>query len=82
MLCEPLKVNRRLGGTSRLHLHGRIMRSARNQREIRLPPAFNAGLLVHGVISQQMATCFHVGFLLGFFFDLGGGGNMFLRNLG
>jgi hypothetical protein len=27
-------------------------------------------------------TCFNVGFLLGFFFDCEGGGDMFLRNVG
>jgi hypothetical protein len=33
MLCSPLKVNRRFGGTCRLHLHGRISQ-ARNPREV------------------------------------------------
>jgi hypothetical protein len=28
-----------------------------------------------------LATCFHAGFLLGLFFDLEDGGNIFLRNL-
>jgi hypothetical protein len=32
--CSPLKVNRRFGGTYRLHLQGRISQ-ARYQREIR-----------------------------------------------
>jgi hypothetical protein len=29
-----------------------------------------------------LATCFHPGFLLGLFFDLEDGGDMFLRNIG
>jgi hypothetical protein len=33
--CSPLKVNRRLGGTYRLHLQGRKISRARNQRESR-----------------------------------------------
>jgi hypothetical protein len=31
--CSPLKVNRRFGGTCRLHLQGRRMRQVRNHRE-------------------------------------------------
>jgi hypothetical protein len=31
--CSPLKVNRKLGGTCRLHLQGRKTSQARNQRE-------------------------------------------------
>jgi hypothetical protein len=31
--CSTLKVNRRFGGTCRLHLQGRRIRQARNQRE-------------------------------------------------
>jgi hypothetical protein len=40
--CSPLKVNWRFGGTYRLHLQGRRISRARNQRESRclsLPPA-------------------------------------------
>jgi hypothetical protein len=33
--CSPLKVNRRFGRTYRLHLQGRRIRRARNQRESR-----------------------------------------------
>jgi hypothetical protein len=33
--CNPLKVNRRFGGTCRLHLQGRRINQARNQRESR-----------------------------------------------
>jgi hypothetical protein len=33
--CSPLKVNRRFGGTCCLHLQGRIINRARNQRERR-----------------------------------------------
>jgi hypothetical protein len=31
--CSPLKVNRRFGGTYRLHLQGPRISQARNQRE-------------------------------------------------
>jgi hypothetical protein len=34
-LCSPLKVNRRFGGTHRLHLQGRRISRARNQHENR-----------------------------------------------
>jgi hypothetical protein len=33
--CSPLKVNRRFGGTCRLHLQGRIISRARYQHESR-----------------------------------------------
>jgi hypothetical protein len=33
MLCSPLNVNRHFGGTYHLHLQGRRMRRAKNQRE-------------------------------------------------
>jgi hypothetical protein len=60
---SPLKVNRRFGGTCRLHLQRRRISQARNQRESggkqslisRL--AFNG---IHGVISQKG----HVGFVV------------------
>jgi hypothetical protein len=42
--CNPLKVNRRFGGTSRLHLRGRRISQARNQRESRWQPGFLLGL--------------------------------------
>jgi hypothetical protein len=65
--CSPLNVNRRFGGTYRLHLQGRKISSARNQRESRwqaellsLPPAF----------------------LLIIFFHPEDGGDMLLRNVG
>jgi hypothetical protein len=61
-LCSPLKVNRRFGGTYRLHLQGRNISWARNQEAL-------------------LATCFHVGFLLGLFFDPEDGGDVFLRNV-
>jgi hypothetical protein len=35
--CSPLSVNRRFGGTYRIHLQGRIICRARNQRESRWP---------------------------------------------
>jgi hypothetical protein len=39
--CSPLRVNRRFGGTYRLHILGRKMSSVRNHHESRsLPPAF------------------------------------------
>jgi hypothetical protein len=33
--CSPLKVNRRFGGTCRLHFQGRRISQARNQHEIK-----------------------------------------------
>jgi hypothetical protein len=59
---SPLKVNRRLGGTCRLHLQGRRINQARNKREAdskqslrHLPTkrrfTFNG---LHGVISQMI----------------------------
>jgi hypothetical protein len=48
--CSPLEVNRRFGRTYRLHLQGRRISQARNQRESRWH-AFNG---LHGVISQKM----------------------------
>jgi hypothetical protein len=43
-LCNPLKANRRFGGTCRLHIQGRRISQARNQRDYLL----HAGFL-HGV---------------------------------
>jgi hypothetical protein len=46
--CSPLKVNRRFGGTYRLHLQGRRISRAGNQRERSachlLPPSFPVSL--------------------------------------
>jgi hypothetical protein len=54
--CSLLKVNRHFGGTYRLHLRGRKICRARNQRESRwqtepFQRAFNS---LHGVISQKI----------------------------
>jgi hypothetical protein len=49
MSCSPLKVNRRFGGTCRLHFQGLRIIQARNQ--------------------AMFSTCFHVCFLLDFFFE-------------
>jgi hypothetical protein len=69
-LCRPMRVNRSLRGTYRLHLQGRRISQARNQREAcRKELASRVALL---------ATCF----MLGLFFDLEDGGDMFLRNFG
>jgi hypothetical protein len=38
--CSPLEVNRRFGGTYRLHLQGLKISRARNQREIRWEAEF------------------------------------------
>jgi hypothetical protein len=39
--CIPLKINRRFGGTYRLHLQGPRINRARNQKsELCLPPSF------------------------------------------
>jgi hypothetical protein len=47
--CSPLKLNRRFGGTCRLHLQGRRISQARNQREA-------GGKLngLHAVTSQKV----------------------------
>jgi hypothetical protein len=64
--CSPLRVNRRFGGTYRLHLQCRKTSRAWNQSESR----------------WQAELCFHAGFLLGLFFDPEDRGDMFLRNVG
>jgi hypothetical protein len=46
--CSPLKVNRRFGGTYRLHLQGRKISRARNQRESR----WQAGVLSRWFLAQ------------------------------
>jgi hypothetical protein len=62
--CNPLSVNRRFGGTYDLHLQGRKMSWASNQRENRWLPPEDGGDVplkcqltlngLHGVISQKM----------------------------
>jgi hypothetical protein len=47
---SPLKVNRRFGGTRRLHVQGRRISQARNQRKAG-GKALNG---LHGVISQKI----------------------------
>jgi hypothetical protein len=44
--CNPLKVNRRFGGTYCLHLQGRKISRARNQLESRLVTYCDAGFLL------------------------------------
>jgi hypothetical protein len=64
--CSALSVNRRFGGTCRLHLEGRkdkLSKKSAWKQMARLPssgskkPAW-----------KQLATCFHANFLLGLFF--------------
>jgi hypothetical protein len=62
MPCSPLKVNRRFGGTYRLHLQGRRINQARNQRE--------SG-------SMHSLTLLHAGCLPVLFFDPENGDDMF-----
>jgi hypothetical protein len=61
--CSPLKVNRRFGGTCRLHLQSRRISRTRNQRESRwqarwkrhVPPKRRLTFKqIHGVISQKI----------------------------
>jgi hypothetical protein len=47
--CSLLKVNRRFGGTYRLHLQGRRISQTRNQRES--SPFFHAGILLESFFS-------------------------------
>jgi hypothetical protein len=100
MPYSPLKINRRFGGTSRLHLQGRRISRARNQRESRWK-ALNVEAIRYAetlvdikrttpryipedgtfiktcIWVALVATRFHVGFLLGLFFDPEDGGDMF-----
>jgi hypothetical protein len=50
MPCSPLKVNRRFGGTCRLHLQARRISKVRNQRESRCQ-AFSG---LHDIIYQRI----------------------------
>jgi hypothetical protein len=63
---SPLKVNRRFGVTGCLHLQGRRINQAINQRE--------ADFSVYYLL--------HAGFLLGLFFDPEYEGDIFLLNVG
>jgi hypothetical protein len=49
--CSPLKINRRVGGTCRLHLHGRTKSQARNQRQAGSKRRLTLNGL-HSVLSQ------------------------------
>jgi hypothetical protein len=52
--CSPQKLNRRLGGTCRLHLQARKRRQARNQRESsskQIPPK-------HRLTSKRTTGCY------------------------
>jgi hypothetical protein len=51
--CSPLKVNRRFGGTYRLHLQGRKISRAQNQRESRWQAKLRWKRL-HAVISHRI----------------------------
>jgi hypothetical protein len=68
--CSQLRVNRRLAGTCCLHLQGKRIGRARKQRDSKWQA------------TTSLATRFHAGFLLGLFFDLENGSNMFFRNVG
>jgi hypothetical protein len=66
--CSPLSVNRRFGGTGRLHLKGHRIIHARNQLE--------AGS------KKSSSGYFLTGNVLVLFFDPEHGGDMLLRNVG
>jgi hypothetical protein len=77
--CSPLNVNRRFGGTYRLHLQGRRISKATNQRECRWQASKQAWHLSSVDIQRTtrryiqedstlqaclLAICFHAGFLI------------------
>jgi hypothetical protein len=84
--CSPLKVNRRFEGTYRLHFLGYIPDDGilHNHRceNLKSYIVFLYGEATHRHIQALLATYFHVGFLLGLFFDPEDRGDMFLRNVG
>jgi hypothetical protein len=56
--CSPLKVNRLLGGSYRLHLQGRRISRARNQRESCSSPAFTpVSFLAYSSTLKMEAIC-------------------------
>jgi hypothetical protein len=88
--CSPLKVNRRFGGTHRLHLHGWRVRQARNHQEASLLPWLtifrrNPSPPSSGLKNKpRKQTCRlnHDGFLLGLLFSPEDRSDIFLRNVG
>jgi hypothetical protein len=55
--CSPLKVNRRFGGTYRLHLQGRKISQARNPRENRWQGFILVSCLAHFYTLKMEAIC-------------------------
>jgi hypothetical protein len=54
--CSPMKVNRRFGGTCRLHLQGRIVSQTRNQRATCLQVGFLLRCLAVCCLSDPVTT--------------------------
>jgi hypothetical protein len=58
MLCSPLKVNWRLGGTCRLHLQGQRINQARNQCEACSKHAYSLTVKMEATCSCEMLVDF------------------------
>jgi hypothetical protein len=56
--CSQLKVNRRFGGTHRLHLQGQRISRARNQRECRWQASYCSTLKMEAISSAETSIDF------------------------
>jgi hypothetical protein len=58
MPCSPLKVNRRLGESCRLHLQGRRIGQARNQLEVGSKQAYSSTLKMESTCYSEASVDF------------------------